>query len=140
MSLMLRAALIDASANHKKRFRQEIFKLDLSEGQPKVLVFLLKYEGCLQKELAEMCYVKPATMTSILKNMEKRELIKKETVHVSGGKKAYSIYFTELGREKALQVEKIVNDLEIVSFNNFSIEEKEQIIELLRRVAKNLED
>lgn len=49
---------------------------------------LSEKEGYLQKDLAARCHVEPATMTIILTNMEKMGYIRRETAHVSGGKRA----------------------------------------------------
>ena len=80
---------------------QEFQKLNITTGQPKVLSILSQKEGYLQKDLAERCHVEPATMTSILKKMEEKELIYKKSESVSGGKRAYAIYLTEQGRALA---------------------------------------
>ncbi len=134
----LHTLLIRTSASHKKRSRQYFQELELTDGQPKVLSILSGMEGCLQKELAEACRVEPATMTSLLKNMEQKNLIMKEKVQVSG-KRAYGIYLTEQGRELAEKVQEVVKSLEEVSFQGFSPEEKEQFLALFTRVYQNLE-
>ena len=134
----LHVLLITASALHRDRSRKQFQKLNLSDGQPKVLSVLLAMEGCLQKDLAEACHVKAATMTSLLKNMERNELIIKKKEFVSGGKRAYRIFFTEKGRKLAKKVNCIVGKIEEESFLGFSNKEREQFLELFSRVAKNL--
>ncbi len=131
------ALLISISAEHRKRSRQYFQTLELTEGQPKVLSILREMEGCLQKELAEACHVEPATMTSLLKNMEQRGLIVKERQLVSG-KRAYRIYFTEHGRILADKVWEAVWELEDISFAGFSAEEKEQFLQMFHRIQDNL--
>lgn len=134
----LHMALINTSQTHKKRARQEFQNLDLSEGQPKVLEYLYDNEGCLQKELAAECNVEPATMTVLLKNMLGKGLIKKNTIYVSGGKRAFGIYLTELGLEKAAKLFDIIEELERISYKDFTEEEKDTLIELLYRISDNL--
>jgi DNA-binding MarR family transcriptional regulator len=132
------AMLISASADHRKLSRQQFQKLNLSDGQPKVLSKLLYHEGCLQKDLAKLCHVEPATMTSLLKNMcEKGYVVKKKEI-VSGGKSGFSIHLTEQGRTIAQQVEAIVADMEKISFSGFSASEKEQFLSLFARITDNL--
>jgi MarR family transcriptional regulator, organic hydroperoxide resistance regulator len=138
MSNGLYMALICAFVAHKMRSRQQFQTLDLSEGQPKVLSDLYAHEGCLQKDLAEVCRVKPATMTVLLQNMVIKGLIQKKAVHVSGGKRAYGIYLTDLGREKAIKSIEIVNATDEASCKGFTEDEKNTLIELLQRVADNL--
>jgi DNA-binding MarR family transcriptional regulator len=135
---MLHHALIDTSGAHYKRSYPQFQKLDLSPGQPKVLSYLNANEGCPQKELAEQCRVEPATMTVLLRSMELKGLIRKQAVYVSGGKRAFGIYLTERGMELALLVDKIIDDLQKISFKGFTPEEEDKLIELLQRVTDNL--
>lgn len=135
----LHVLLIRASAAHKKYSRQSFQNLGLSDGQPKVLSILRGMEGCSQKELAKACHVEPATMTSLLKNMEQSDLIRKERQQLSGGKRAYGIFFTEHGQKMSDEVMQIVADLEEVSFADFSEEEKKEFLRLFTKLTENLE-
>lgn len=134
----LHELLIRTSSMHRKKSRQYFQELELTDGQPKVLSILSKMEGCVQKELAEACRVEPATMTSLLKNMEQTNLIVKEKKQISG-KRAYGIYLTDEGRALADKVEDIVVKMEQVSFAGFTPEEREQFLELFTRIYQNLE-
>lgn len=134
----LHILLITASSLHCSRRRKQFNEIDLSEGQPKVLANLLIMEGCIQKDLAEVCHVKSATMTSLLQKMEKDDLIFKKREFVSGGKRAYRIFLTEKGREKAKKANDIIEKLEEECFSDFSKEDKEQFLNLFSRVTQNL--
>lgn len=137
-SSRLHKSLIVASSAHKKVSRTEFQKMNLTEGQPKVLEVLSECEGYLQKELAVKCHVEPATMTIILSNMEKMGLIRRETAHVSGGKRAFAVYLTDLGKEMAVNVNHVVDELEEKSLVGFSEDEKKQFIDYLHRMSENL--
>lgn len=138
MREQLIVTLIGASTAHQKSCWAEFRKLDLSPGQPKVLSRLRYKEGYLQKDLAAVCHVEPATMVVLLSNMEKKGMIRKEVDHVSGGKRAFRIYLTEEGRALAEQVDKMVVEVEKKCYAGFSEEEKDQLIALLDRMTKNL--
>lgn len=138
MREQLIVSLLSASAAHQKSCWSGFRDLDLSPGQPKVLSRLRLQEGYLQKELAALCYVEPATMVVLLSNMEKRGMIRKEVDHVSGGKRAFRIYLTEEGRRLADEVDRVVDEIEEKGFTGFSEEEKDQLICLLGRLAENL--
>lgn len=135
----LHVLLIGASAAHKKKSRQWFQKLNLTEGQPKVLSILRGMEGCQQKELAGACHVEPATMTVLLKNMEQSNLIYKEK-QLLGGKRTYRIFLTEEGKCAADEVIHIVDDLEKEAFRGFSDAEKKNFLELFSRIEKNLNE
>ncbi len=138
MREQLIVSLISASSAHQKSCWGGFRELDLSPGQPKVLSRLRYQEGYLQKDLAALCRVEPATMVVLLSNMEKRGMIRKEVDHVSGGKRAYRIYLTEEGRRLAEQVDRVVEEIEQKSFAGFTEEEKDQLITLLGRMTENL--
>ncbi len=138
MREQLIVSLLSASAAHQKSCWAGFRDLDLSPGQPKVLSRLRYQEGYLQKELAALCYVEPATMVVLLSNMEKRGLIRKEVDHVSGGKRAFRVFLTEEGRRLAEKVDCIVEEMEEKGFAGFSEEEKDQLISLLGRLTENL--
>ena len=70
--------------------------------------------------------------------MEKMGYIRRETAHVSGGKRAFAVYLTDAGREAAALVEKIVCDVEQISLEGFSQEEKMQLLDYLKRLGDNL--
>ena len=132
-------ALLGLAATHKKYSMQRFNQLDLTTGQPKVLAILLEKEGYLQKELAKRCHIEPATLTTILKNMENKDLIQKRPVVVSGGKKAYSIYMTEHGRKVAEDMIHIVEETEQICFQGFTEEEKKCMIAWMTKIQTNIE-
>ena len=138
MREQLIVSLLSASAAHQKSCWQGFRELDLSPGQPNVLSRLRYQEGYLQKELAALCHVEPATMVVLLSNMEKRGMIRKEVDHVSGGKRAFRIFLTEEGRCLADQVDRVVEAIEEKGFVGFSEDEKDQLISLLGRLTENL--
>lgn len=131
-------ALIQTSFLHRTLCREEFMKLDLTEGQPKILLHLLSGNGILQKDLSEVCNVKPATMTTLLKNMLAKNLVMRKEIHVTGGKRGYLIFLTDFGREQAYRVFDIIGQMEALSFKNFTEQEKETLLTLLDRVADNL--
>ena len=131
-------ALMEAQRAHGHLSLQGFQKLNLSEGQPKTLYILLRAEGCVQKELAEMARVRPASMTVLLDRMEKQGYILRKETRVSGGKRAYRVYMTAEGKAKARQVEELVEVLEERAFSGFSGEERNLLLQMLGRVADNL--
>jgi DNA-binding MarR family transcriptional regulator len=114
--------------------------LGLTPGQPKVLNVLFDEEGYLQKDLAARCRVEPATMTSLLAKMEKQDMIKKETVYVSGGKRAYAIYLTDHGRKLARQVSDKAAQADRIALSGMTEEEVNSLLSLMRRACKNIEE
>lgn len=138
MSEPLHLILSNASLAHRKKCRQGFQEMNLTDGQPKVLANLLDNEGMLQKELANICCVEPATMTSLLRKMQEDGLIEKRQVSVSGGKRAYCIYLTEKGRSLAIEVNRIMDEAEVIAFEGFTPGEQRQFLEYIKRLTDNL--
>ncbi len=131
-------ALLETSAAHADKSRAGFQRLDLPEGQPKVLYILYYCEGCFQKDLAERCRIRQSTLTVMLEKLEGKGYIRKERTVVSGGKRAYNIYLTEAGRKMAEQVIALIEDLEEQSMKGFSRKERELLLSMLERVTDNL--
>ena len=138
MSLKFFQLLLNVSAAHAQRSRELFQTLDLSPGQPKILWNLRLKEGYVQKDLAAKCKIAPPSMTSLLRGMEQKGLIRKEKLLVSGGKRAYSIYLTDKGRELADIVSVEIDKLEDICFQGFSDSDQKTLFELMERVNENL--
>lgn len=131
-------ALMDTQKSHWNRSRVGFQELDLSDGQPKTLYILRCMDGCVQKDLAKACDIKPSSMTVMLDGLEKKGFIRREETKVSGGKRAFRVFLTETGREMADKVFWLMEDIEVEAFEGISEEEKLQLFSLLRRVRENL--
>lgn len=97
-------------------------------------------EGCPQKELARSCSIEPATVTSLLNKMTEKDLVYKEPLLQENGVRIQQIFLTEKGHRIAESVKSIVDEMEQVSFQGFSDEEKEQCLAYLDRIFQNLQN
>lgn len=131
--------LLNRTVNaHFKRSTNQFAALGLSSGQPKVLERLVGLDGCIQKDLAEACEVEPATITSILPNMEKKGLIKRKPIVQDSGVRSLSVSLTDKGKVKEREVANVFEKIETLSFQSFSAEEKDTFLKLLERVYQNI--
>ena len=131
-------ALLETQKAHWELSRKGFQKLELTDGQPKILYILLRREGCVQKDLAEVCRIRPSTLTVALERMEKQGFIYKEERRLLGGKRAYGIFLTERGRKKAEQLDAFIETLEEKSLAGFSEEEQDALFSYLARIRENL--
>ncbi|MBO5354162.1 MAG: MarR family transcriptional regulator [Lachnospiraceae bacterium] len=130
--------LMDTQKAHWNRSRKGFQELDLSDGQPKTLYILRVMDGCVQKELAKACDIKPSSMTVMLDGLERKGYVRREETRVSGGKRAFRVFLTKEGREMAERVFQLMETIEEECFQGISEEEKQQLFALLRRVRENL--
>ena len=111
--------------------------LDLFPGQPKILQILLEHDGQSAKEIGKQCVMDKSTMTGLIKKMEARELLTRQPS--AQDKRSMDIFLTEIGKEKALQVNEIGALIDEQALYGFSDEEKETLFNLLNRVLENME-
>lgn len=130
-------ALLGSSAAHGDASRKIFNDYGLTESQPKILYILDFNEGIVQKDFAQLCSIKPSTMTVQLARLEKDGLIRREICYISGGKKAYKIYLTKQGKKIADSLIERIDQLEDICFNGFTDDEKNQLLSLLERVEAN---
>ncbi len=119
-----------------KKLISELADYGVNAGNAKVLLYLLEKEGLTQTELAENCFVVPATLTTVLSNMESNGLIERR--RDDADKRSYSIYPTPRGREVLNIVRKSLDDTIDAAFAGFSDEETDELQRYLQRVTDNL--
>ncbi len=105
-----------------------------------ILAFLYEHEGedVYQRDLEEAFSVTRSTVSKVVKLMESKGLIRRESVfHDARLKK---LILTDKGREVHQLAAKGNEQLEIRLEKGFSPMEKEQLLSFLRRVTENLEN
>ncbi|WP_160680464.1 MarR family transcriptional regulator [Clostridium sp. C8-1-8] len=121
---------------HRKVAHEQFNKIGLSEGQPKVLQYLVSNDGCIQREIANNCHIEPATVTSLLASMEKAELIYR--VQNPEDRRILNVFLTDKGRDKEEQLKKIFKELDNKCFRGFTEEDLVQAKDIFIRLTDNL--
>ena len=132
----LHGSLMRLNKAHRKMAGHKFKEVNLTEGKPKLLDFLVNNSGCSQRELAKYCKIEPATATSILSGMEKEELIYRE--RNPNDKRILNVFLTEKGIEAQKKVEKVFLELDEICFDGFSEKERIEAINTLNRLYENL--
>lgn len=138
MSEKVFLTLLDISAVHARRSQEIFSELNLTHAQPKILYILRDSEGFLQKDLATFAKITPPSLTVLLNGMMKNNLVRREKVSVSGGKRAYRVLLTAKGREIADQVYEKIEQLEQECLKGFSDAERNMFFHLMGRMKQNL--
>lgn len=136
MDVPFSIALLKAYHAQNNVFRPMIAELGLSVGQPKILGFLTRHDGCMQKELAAMCDIEPATISRLLDKMEADGLISRQTA--AGNKRATAISLTPSGYARHEASMEMRRQLEETELAGFSEEEKALFYQFVVRLYKNL--
>lgn len=107
----------------------------LMPGQPKILEYLWFHDGAGQKEIGQECIIDKSTVTSLLKRMEKLELIRKESR--PDDQRGVSIFLTEKGWEKAKRIREIIYGLDDFMWQGIDTEEQQRFMETFRKIIEN---
>lgn len=129
----LMAQVVRANYN---RMQVHLGKLGLYPGQPPILFMLWEQDGRTQTELCERLELKPATITVMLRRMEKAGLIKRKTDE--NDLRVSRVYLTEQGRQIRSKVEEAVRALDDECFDGFIEEEKVLLRRFLIHIRNNL--
>ena len=126
-------------ANHMT-FQKQLFanvkSLGPTTGQPKVLDYLQDHDGSSQKEIAKGCHIEPATLTSLLAGMEKKELITRSMKE--GDRRMLYVSMTKKGWKLQAQINAEFSRLEQMAMQNMSEEDKAMLIQLLSQIYENI--
>jgi DNA-binding MarR family transcriptional regulator len=111
-------------------------ELGLYRGQPFLLGVLWEQEGITHSELANRMQVSPATVTNMLKRMEKAGFVERRPD--AEDQRVSRVYLTGVGREIRGRVDQHWQEVEAQVFGTFSEQELETLRELLTRVQQEL--
>lgn len=122
---------------HYIRTHELLEEIGVHHGQPGMLFTLNKKDGQSQKDLADKLNLAPATITVMLKRMEKAGLVERrqdpEDLRVS------RVYLTDKGRTLCEQSNEVMKKIEKETFANFTTEEKIMLRRLLMQMKDNLQ-
>jgi DNA-binding MarR family transcriptional regulator len=121
---------------HEKRAFNNLGKIEISTGQPRILHYLSTHDGCIQKDISSNFDLEPATITDILSIMEKNGLVTRK--NDPGDRRVLRVYLTEKGIDTHEKVESIYLNIEKDCFEGFSDSEKEHAFMFLDRIYNNL--
>ena len=110
----------------------------LTAGQPKVLDYLGRHDGSVQKAIAAGCQIDPATLTWLLNRMEEKCLIRR--CNEDGNRRSLHVYLTEQGWAKQREVRQTMERQSEVVQAGLSEEQRAQLLDCLYKVCANMTD
>ncbi len=129
--------LMKAHTMLQRRITAEAVKIGLSSGQPKVLDYLLQYEGSDQKTIAAYCEIEQATVGSILTRMESGGLVERR--QREGNRRSLYVYLTDSGRRAAEDMRAVFAQADSRAAGGLSQQELAQLKYLLGKVCGELQ-
>jgi DNA-binding MarR family transcriptional regulator len=108
----------------------------LYEGQPAMLRMLWTQQGLTHTELARSLRVQPATITKMIRRMEKTGFVERR--QDPADQRVSRVYLTEAGRAVQADVRQVWHTLEKEAFAGFSQEERTVLRRFLLQIRENL--
>ena len=136
MDLQLHQLILRTMHAQNRMVRPYMAELGLTIGQPKVLRLLVEHGGCIQRGLADLCEIEPATMSRLLEGMEAAGLITRTVCPED--KRAVWIETTQVGRELHEKMTARFQEVNALELKGFSPDEARQLYEGLAKVYYNL--
>ncbi len=121
-------------------YLQEAFntnKVDLTKEQMIVLKKLHDQDGLHQNELAFLTLRDKSSLTRLLSKMEAKKYISRKQSNKD--KRINHVYLTSLGREIFEETRPIIKYIIDTLEHNISNKEKEQIIDILKKIQSNFD-
>ena len=107
-------------------------------AQPGIIMELSKCDGLTQIELANKLGVTPATISAMIKRMERDEILYRERSEED--QRVTNIFLTPKGKEQSIHVNEAIKHINEVSFKNFSQEELNQAKMIFNKIIINLRE
>lgn len=129
---------VSAAINRKlyRNFRE--YNLDTTPEQWTVLLFLWEKEGVTQQELCHVTFKDKPSMTRLINNMEKQNLVKRTACDTD--KRINLIYLTSYGRSLEDKSRYVANKTLKEALRGLTIEELRVSQDVLRKVFSNTKD
>ena len=106
-------------------------------AQPGIIMELSKCDGLTQVELASRLGVTAATISAMIKRMERAELLYRERSEED--QRLTHIFLTPKGREHSIRVKAVITQINDVGFQDFSEEELKQTKIIFKKIIHNFE-
>lgn len=123
---------------HSNKINKILDNVNMHKGQPMLLLLLSREDGIPQSTLAKELVITPATVSAMVKRMEKAGYVIRKRDSVD--ERISNVYLTDEGRAISSQLHDFQNDMDAVVFDGFSDEERKTMRNYLERVLKNLTD
>jgi DNA-binding MarR family transcriptional regulator len=130
--------LREVSKKHINKVNQVLDKYNMHKGQPMLLLILSKSDGLPQSVLAKTMVIKPATVSAMVKRMEKAGYVVRK--RDAEDERVSNVYLTDAGRAINSELLARQDDMEEIVFKGFSAKEKDAMRNYLERVLQNISE
>ena len=124
--------------SHHYMMHKRFDDMGLHRGQPPLIMQLYKHDGMTHSELAEKLEVTPATVTNMVKRIERDGLVVRR--RDDQDERISRVYLTDEGKAMREKLMANIKGIESDIFEGFSEEEIKLFNSFMKRITKNLRD
>lgn len=130
--------LREVSKVHTNKVNSVLEKVGLHKGQPMMLRALYRNDGVPQSYLAKELAVKPATVSAMVKRLEKKGYVLRK--RDAADERISNVYLTDSGRGLSSKLRGHQDQMNTMLFEGFTETEQEVMKDFLNRIMDNLSD
>jgi len=131
--------LLERTIRQFRRYSQQVFdahNIPLTGDQWVVLKRISEQEGINQREIADLTYKDPASVTRILDLLEKQALVSRKPVE--NDRRTYALFLTKDGRKLVEKVTPIAIEVRKKGLDGLTQKDAKQLQSILNKIYENL--
>lgn len=135
------AHLLFELRDYLRQFMQIKFRennIDLTYEMHQIMASLWKKDGINQQELADLTLKDKASMTFLIDNLTKRNLVKR--IEDPADRRSKLVYLTPDGKKLEKKIAPWVSELFTIASQNFQISEIRQLIKAVEKMNNNIKN
>lgn len=121
-----------------KRYDQRAKFLGMTRAQMQLLAYLVYHEGINQAGLADLLEIEPISLARLIDRMEQAGWVERRPDPKD--RRAWLLYVTEKTKPVFAQMIEVGQEVRAEALHGLAPQERDQILELLLRVRRNLSD
>ena len=121
---------------HRRLVLKEYMRIGLNSGQPRILQYVKKHEGCLHKDVARNCGLDPSTITNSVNQLVKKGFLRREIF--DSNRRETHLYVTESGEKIVEQCNQMMEKFDEQCMAGFTDEEKYWFEHCMKKLYKNM--
>ena len=128
--------LLSANLAFRKNIAPGLIKCGFKAGNQRVLIYIADHPGCLQKDIAENCFIETSTLSTVLSNLEKKGLLERK--RLANDNRAYAIYVTPKAQPMIDASNELFDSMIDIALGGFTQKEADELRAYLNRMTNNL--
>ncbi len=115
-----------------------INKMNLHQGQPRMLMLLWEKDGLTQTEIVETLELRQPTVAKTIERLQKKDIL--FTKADASDKRLVKVYLTPKGYDLKEEVMRSFEEMAKKMLKGFTSQEKDEFINYMKRIQKNLKE